>query len=200
MNFLTITSVLLAILDWICFKWAINGVFAGLSSVCCPKKWEHIAGDKVKAQIAEIAIETAIHTANCLYITPVIPPINPIGTNTAINTKAIATSEGPTSSIVNWVAIIADLPSSKWRFTFSITTIASSTTTPTAKTKANNDNKLIDIPNACKAKNVPTNETGIVAQGTRVAIPSPKNKKMIRTTINAVSRIVNSTSCIDSLI
>ena len=61
----------------------------------------HIAGDKVQAQIADNAIETVIHTANCLYITPVIPPINIIGTNTAIKTIAIATSDEPTSSIVN---------------------------------------------------------------------------------------------------
>ena len=60
-----------------------------------------MAGDNVKAQIAEIAIETAIQTANCLYITPVIPVINIIGTNTAINTRAIATRANPTSSIVS---------------------------------------------------------------------------------------------------
>ena len=84
------------------------------------------------------------------------------------------------------------------RLTFSITTIASSTTTPTASTNANKDNRLIVIPNAFNAKNVPINETGIVAQGTSVAIPSPKNKKMIITTINAVNKIVNSTSFIDS--
>lgn len=67
----------------------------------CPRKCEHIAGDNDNAQIAEIAMDTAIQTANCLYITPVIPPINIIGTNTAINTRAIATSEEPTSCIVS---------------------------------------------------------------------------------------------------
>ena len=180
----------------------IKGCFASFSdiSLSLPKKCEHIAGDRESAQIAEIAIETAIQTANCLYITPVIPPINIIGTNTAIKTIAIAINEAPTSSIVNCVAIIADLPSSKCRFTFSITTIASSTTTPTASTNANKVNKFIDMPNACKAKNVPTKETGIVIQGTSVAIGSPRNKKIITTTIKAVKRIVNSTSFIDSWI
>lgn len=56
----------------------------------------------------------------------------------------------------------------------SITTIASSTTTPTASTSANNDRRFMDIPIAFSAKNVPTSETGIVAQGTSVAIPSPR--------------------------
>ena len=102
--------------------------------------------------------------------------MNIIGTNTAIKTIAIATRDEPTSSIVNCVATIADLPSSICRLTFSITTIASSTTTPTAKTKANNESRLIDIFITFRTKNVPINETGIVAQGTSVAIPSPKNR------------------------
>ncbi len=85
-----------------------------------------------------------------------------------------------------------------WRFTFSITTIASSTTTPTARTNANNDKRLIDIPRAFNAAKVPIKDTGIVTQGTSVAIPSPKNKKIINTTITPVKRIVNSTSFIDS--
>ena len=70
-------------------------------SSCLPKKCEHIAGDKLKAQMADIAIDTAIQTANCLYITPVIPPIKIIGTNTAIKTIAIATREEPTSCMVS---------------------------------------------------------------------------------------------------
>ena len=86
------------------------------------------------------------------------------------------------------------------RFTFSITTIASSTTTPTARTSANNDSRFIDISIAFRAKNVPINDTGIVAQGTRVAIPSPRNRNIIITTIIPVKRIVNSTSFIDSWI
>ena len=164
----------------------------------CPRKCEHIAGESVSAQTAESAMDTAIQTANCLYITPVIPPINVIGTNTAINTRAIATSANPTSSIVSWVAITADLPSSMCRLTFSITTIASSTTTATANTSANNDRRFMDISRAFRTKNVPTSDTGIVTHGTSVAIPSPRNRNIIITTINAVKRIVNSTSTIDS--
>ena len=157
-----------------------------------------MAGERVSAQIAEIAIDTAIHTANCLYITPVMPPINIIGTNTAIKTNAIATSAEPTSCMVNCVAITADLPSSRCRFTFSITTIASSTTTPTASTSANNDKRFILIFKALSAINVPISDTGIVTHGTSVAIASPRNKNMITITIKPVKRIVNSTSFIDS--
>ena len=95
--------------------------------------------------MAENAIDTAIHTANCLYIVPDKPLMKHIGTNTAMRTAAIATSEPPTSPIVIWVASNADLPSSICRFTFSITTIASSTTTATAKTKAIEANDSIRI-------------------------------------------------------
>ena len=87
-----------------------------------------------------------------------------------------------------------------WRLTFSITTIASSTTTPTASTNANSDKRFIDIPRAFSAAKVPINDTGIVTQGINVAIPSPRNKKIIKTTIIPVKRIVNSTSFIDSWI
>ena len=84
--------------------------------------------------------------------------------------------------------------------TFSITTIASSTTTPTASTSANSDNRFIDIPKAFSAANVPIKDTGIVTHGTSVAIASPRNKNIITTTIKPVRRIVNSTSFIDSWI
>ena len=96
--------------------------------------------------------------------------------------------------------MIADLPSLMWRLTFSITTMASSTTTPTASTSAKRDKRFIDMPKAFSAKNVPINDTGIVIQGTSVAIASPKKRKIIITTIIAVKKIVNSTSFIDSWI
>ena len=160
---------------------------------------EHIAGESDKAHIAENAIDTAIHTANCLYIVPDRPLIKHIGTNTAIRTAAIATSEPPTSPMVICVASNADFPSSICRFTFSITTIASSTTTATARTNANKVNRFKDIPNALSAIKVPTKETGIVTQGINVALKSPKNTNIINITISEVKRIVNSTSSIDSL-
>ena len=97
------------------------------------------------------------------------------------------------------VASSADLPSSICRFTFSITTIASSTTTATASTSANSVNRFIDIPKAFRAMNVPIKDTGIVTQGINVALKSPKNTNIIKITINDVKRIVNSTSSIDSV-
>ena len=173
-----------------------DGFLSGSSSL---KRVEHIAGESDKAQTAESAIDAAIQTANCLYIKPVKPVIKVTGTNTAIRTRAIATNAPPTSCIVNCAASTGVLPSSRCLFTFSITTIASSTTTATANTIANSVSRFIDIPNIAIIKNVPIKDTGIVTQGTSVALQSPKNTKMIKITINEVNKIVCSTSVIDSL-
>src|SRR6516164_5385636 len=52
----------------------------------------------------------------------------------------------PTSSIVRWAACKGDTPSRILRSTFSTTTIASSTTMPTASTRPNRDRLLSDMP------------------------------------------------------
>ena len=85
------------------------------------------------------------------------------------------------------------------RRTFSITTIASSTTVATARIIANKVNRLIDIPSGGRAINVPSKDTGIVTQGIKVALQSPRNTKIIIITMIAVIKTVNSTSFIDSL-
>src|ERR1700723_1815745 len=55
------------------------------------------AGLSVSALKAEKATETAIVTANCWYILPVMPGIKAVGINTAIRIRAMATT-GPTTS------------------------------------------------------------------------------------------------------
>ena len=66
---------------------------------CGFKNKAHRAGVKVKAQIADRAIDTEIVMANCLYNWPVEPPIKDTGINTAASTKAIATT-GPLTSLM----------------------------------------------------------------------------------------------------
>src|SRR5574344_448249 len=160
---------------------------------------EHKAGDKDNAIIAEKPIETAIQTANCLYINPESPGTKATGTKTAIKTIAIATSAPPTSFIVICEAILGSFPSSICLCTFSITTIASSTTVPTARTKANKVNVLIDISKTGNALNVPIKETGIATSGIIVALIEPKKIYVIKITINEASKIVLITSFIDSM-
>ncbi|MNS69904.1 hypothetical protein D3C86_1071600 [compost metagenome] len=62
-------------------------------------------------------------------------------------------------------------------WTASITTIASSTTTPIAKTKANNVIKFKEISKNCMNTNVPTSETGTAIAGITVERQSPKKRK-----------------------
>ena len=57
------------------------------------------AGVNVSATKPEIATDTAIVTANCRYISPIRPPRNAIGTNTAVSTKTIAMTGRVTCSI-----------------------------------------------------------------------------------------------------
>ena len=77
--------------------------------------------------------------------------------------------------------------------------MASSTTSVTARTRANKVKRFIDMPNTGRAANVPIKETGIAIQGTNEALQSPKNTNITRITIKDVIKIVSATSFIDSL-
>src|SRR5437667_11590892 len=57
------------------------------------------AGDSVSELSAEIAVETAMVSANWRKNVPVIPAINAVGINTEQRTRAIATKAPPTSVI-----------------------------------------------------------------------------------------------------
>ena len=105
-----------------------------------------------------------------------MPPMKQTGTNTAINTRDVATTAPNTSCIVTSVASFGDFPSCICLCVFSRTTIASSTTRPTAKTKPNKIKRFIDNPIAAINKNTPINETGIAQKGINAALAVPKNK------------------------
>ncbi|MNX60923.1 hypothetical protein D3C86_918420 [compost metagenome] len=60
--------------------------------------------------------------------------------------------------------------------TASITTIASSTTTPMAKTKANKVIRLRVMPKNCINTNVPIRDTGTAIAGITVERQSPRNR------------------------
>ena len=106
----------------------------------------HSAGLSVSETKQEITVEAAIVTANCLKNRPEIPEMNADGTNTAHSVSAIEISALPTSSIVRCAASFGDNPAAILRSTFSTTTIASSTTMPTASTSPNSDRLLREMP------------------------------------------------------
>ena len=125
---------------------------------------------------AEIDTENAIVSANCRNKIPVVPGNSATGTNTATSTSEVAITAPATSFIATDAALCGSvIPSTMCRSTFSITTIASSTTKPVASVIPNNVSVLIEKPNAFTKMNVPTSETGIVIAGINVLRQSCRN-------------------------
>ena len=100
------------------------------------------------------------------------------------------------SLIAEIVASFPDLaPSSSLACTASTTTIASSTTIPIARIIANKVNILIENPNICRKKNVPTIATGTAIAGIKVERKSCKKMyTTINTNIKASSKVVSTLS------
>ena len=130
---------------------------------------EQRAGLRVSALRPENAVDTAMVIANCLYISPVIPPINAVGTNTARSTSTVPMIGPVISSIAFIVASYGDNPpSSICRAVFSTTRIASSTTIPIARIRPNSVRVLIENPITPITANVPIRDTGMVMAGISV--------------------------------
>lgn len=138
-----------------------TGAAASGSSACAFRIIADSAGASVTDVKNEIAVDTAIVTPNWRKNWPEMPGMNEVGTNTAQSTSVIANSAPPTSFIVNNVASRGPAPVDKCRSTFSTTTIALSTTIPTASTRPNSVRLLIEYPSTAIAANVPTSDTGI---------------------------------------
>ena len=128
-----------------------------------------------------------------------MPGRNAIGTNTAISTSAVAMT-GPVTSTIAWRAASrgSTLPSSRWRWVFSTTTMASSTTMPIARTRPKRVSVLIENPKALMTANVPTSETGMVRVGISVVRQSCRKTKTVRITSPMAMRSVWTTSSIDT--
>src|SRR6516165_8239979 len=156
------------------------------------------AGVSVKALNAEIDTENAIVRANCRKRIPVVPGKSATGTNTETSTSDVATTAPATSFIATLAALCGSvIPSTMCRSTFSITTIASSTTRPVASVMPNSVSVLIEKPKSLTKANVPTSDTGIVMAGISVVRQSCRNRNMTSTTSRMASSSVVTTSRID---
>ena len=95
---------------------------------------------------------------------------------------------GPTNSraaiSAAWIRV---RPRRTWRSTFSTTTIASSTTKPTASTMARIVSRFKLKPAAYITIAAPTSESGIATSGTSAVRIEPKNRNTTRPTIRTVS-------------
>src|SRR5579862_6372258 len=157
------------------------------------------AGESVNALKAEMAIAKAMVRANCLYRMPVVPGKNETGTKTEIRTSEVAMTALVTSPIASDVALCGSQCSSEiCRCTFSMTTIASSTTRPVARVIPKSVRELMEKPNILMNANVPTNETGMVIAGMTVARQSSRKRKITAITIMIASSNVEMTSLTES--
>src|SRR3984885_2907924 len=157
------------------------------------------AGESVSALNAEIAIANAMVSENWRYRMPVAPGKNETGTNTAISTSDVAITALVTSLMACEVASCgSECSMAMWRCTFSMTTIASSTTSPVASVMPNSVSELIEKPKTLTKAKVPISETGMVTAGIIVARQSSRNRKMTAITITIASLSVTSTSRIES--
>ncbi len=111
----------------------------GSAWACAVRKRPHSAGVSVSETTAENTIAAISVTVNSLKNMPVMPPANTTGTNTATSEAVIETIVKPISFAPCKVASSRGMPASMWRITFSMTTIASSTTKPIAMTSAISD-------------------------------------------------------------
>ncbi|MNS73167.1 hypothetical protein D3C72_1065990 [compost metagenome] len=99
-----------------------------------------------------------------------MPDRNATGMNTASSTSTMATTGPLTSSMARLAASFGgSLNSTMLRSTFSITTIASSTTMPMASTIPNKVSMLTEKPNMLMPTKAPMIDTGTARIGTMVA-------------------------------
>jgi hypothetical protein len=125
----------------------------------------------------------------------VVPGNIAIGANTATKTIDVAITAPVTSRMLATAAARASRPRSCIsRSTFSITTMASSTTRPVARVRPNRVKVLIENPNSSTKAKVPTKDTGRVS-ATMTTLRQPwRNRKITAITRTTASMSVVTTS------
>ena len=123
----------------------------------------------------EIEMATAMSRNNC--------PISSSSTRMGMNTTTVVRADTSTA-VHTWLApryaaSNLDAPSSRRRKIFSRTTIAASTTMPTAKAIPAREMTLIDRPMAAMATKVPITEIGMASEITRVARIERRNNSRV---------------------
>ena len=137
---------------------------------------ELIIGVSVSAITPDSSTAPARVKANSVNSTPVMPPWKPIGRYTAIRVVVIATTGHASSRAPRSAASIGVMPSSMWRWMFSSTMIASSTTIPIASTIANRVSRLMVKPINSIRNMPPTSDSGMAIAGISTLRSEPRNR------------------------
>ena len=123
----------------------------------------------VSATNPEIRTATARVTPNSLNSRPTDPVRKASGTNTATSVIVVAMTAKPISLLPSNAARLRLFPISMCRYTFSSTTMASSTTSPIASTSARRVRILIVYPAKYTTASAPMMEIGMASVGMVVA-------------------------------
>ena len=144
-------------------------------------------GSKVKLTNMEISTAATMVRPNSWKNLPMMPPMKPMGKNTATMDSVVASTASPISWVPSMAAWYAFLPICTWRTMFSRTTMASSISRPTHRLSAISVSMLMVKPNRCMNQKVPISAIGSVRPVMTVERQELRNKNTISTVSNAPS-------------
>ena len=151
-------------------------------------------GDRVMATKPEISTATASVKANSLNSTPESPETKPIGAYTTPKVIVMAIMGDSKRREEARAASRRDRPSRRFRATFSTTTMASSTTSPTDSTTARIVSRLSEKPISDIAAIAPRIDMGMVRSGTAALRTEPMSAITTKPTRKTVSPSVRKIS------
>ena len=144
-------------------------------------------GSSVKLTNMLISTAATMVMPNSWKNRPTMPPMKPIGRNTATMDSVVASTARPISSVPCSAASCGLLPICTWRTMFSRTTMASSMSSPTHRLSAINVMVLMVKPNTYMNRKVPINAIGKVSPVITVLRQELRNRKTMRMVSDAPS-------------
>ncbi len=144
--------------------------------------------------MVENAIAKVSVSENSRNSRPTTPSMNSSGVNAATNDRLIDSTVNPICLAPSSAACIGAMPRSRLRYMFSIMTIASSTTKPTAIASAISDRLLIEKPASHMQAQVPASASGTDTPAAMVGVPRRRNMNTTTITRIAVASSVHSMS------
>ena len=150
-------------------------------------------GSSVKLTNIEISTAATMVMPNSWKNLPTMPPMKPIGRNTATMLSVVASTARPISCVPSSAAVRASLPICTWRTMFSRTTMASSINRPTHRLIAISVMLLIVKPKMYMNRKVPISAIGSVSPVMTVERQEFRNRKTISTVSSAPSISVRCT-------
>jgi hypothetical protein len=150
-------------------------------------------GSSVKLTNIEISTAATMVTPNSWKNLPMMPPMKPMGRNTATMEKVVASTARPISCVPSSEAWYGPLPICTWRTMFSRTTMASSISRPTHSDSAISVIMLMVKPNRFMNRKVPMMEIGSVSPVMTVERQELRNRNTMSTVSSAPSISVRRT-------